>query len=165
MKYDDSTHCWKGNETSLIGFQEKPTFRRPMLISNRHQKSSAAPSRYAAVVGSSMIFNTDLQKWVSASNEEEFNELDTIEDLKDELLNAPSGGSHSHQLYNTNSNGGSSSNVTTSEGHNKRMTDNKLLDFKLSIEVKRQMMFEQEQHETFMANWFPQFRQEEEGFY
>jgi hypothetical protein len=65
MTYDDATYSWKGNEKSLIDFPEKPAHRRPMLIMNKQQKY--APSRYAAVVGSSMIFNTESQKWVSAN--------------------------------------------------------------------------------------------------
>lgn len=135
MRYDDSTHCWKGNETSLIDFQDKPTFRRPMLIMNKQQKN--APSRYAAVVGSSMIFNPELQKWVSANGaNSEHNELDTIEDLKDELLCSPAT-SCSRNVHR-------SANLSSS---------NKLREFEFSIERKRQIMAEQEEHERFMENW------------
>ncbi|GAA5796148.1 hypothetical protein HPULCUR_001517 [Helicostylum pulchrum] len=134
MKYDDSTHCWKGNETSLIDFQEKPIHRRPMLISNRQQKN--APSRYAAVVGSSMIFNTEHQKWVSASGASaEYNELDTIEDLKDELKCSPAS-SCSRNVYR-------SANLSTQKSR----------EFEFSVERKRQIMAEQEEHESFMENW------------
>ncbi|KAI9334452.1 hypothetical protein BD770DRAFT_432269 [Pilaira anomala] len=135
MRYDDSTHCWKGNETSLIDFQDKPTFRRPMLIMNKQQKN--APSRYAAVVGSSMIFNPELQKWVSANGvNSEHNELDTIEDLKEELLCSPAT-SCSRNVHR-------SANFSSS---------NKLREFEFSIERKRQIMAEQEEHERFMENW------------
>jgi hypothetical protein len=134
MTYDDATYSWKGNEKSLIDFPEKPAHRRPMLIMNKQQKY--APSRYAAVVGSSMIFNTESQKWVSANGSlEEYNELDTIEDLKDVLLCSPIRPSHSTNL------------------NAYQVVNEKLLDFKLSIEVKRQMMFEQEQHESWMVQW------------
>jgi hypothetical protein len=156
MRYDDSTHCWQGNETSLLGFQQenssKPTYRRPMLIMNKHQQKNQ-PSRYAAVVGSSMIFNTDSQKWVSANQGEECNELDTIEDLKDELLNPVAdarSASRGGNMYYNNSHAAANNNNKQQPAE-----DDKLLDFKLSIEVKRQMMFEQEQHETWMSNWWP----------
>lgn len=136
MTYDDSNHCWRGNETSLAEFQEKPVHRRPMLIMNRQQKN--APSRYAAVVGSSMIFNTDSQKWISANGQgEECNELDTIEDLKDEFLDSPSKNNTASQ----------------SRPDRSQQIDEKLRDFKLTVASKRRMMFEQEQHESWMENW------------
>lgn len=135
MTYDDSNHCWKGNETSLLGFQEKPAFRRPMLIMNKQQKN--APSRYAAVVGSSMIFNAESQKWVSANGQkEECNELDTIEDLKDELSNSSPGKSNENNLL-----------------PNLSQVNEKGKDFKLTVLSKRRMMAEQEQHESWIANW------------
>lgn len=135
MTYDDSNHCWKGNETSLLGFQEKPAFRRPMLIMNKQQKN--APSRYAAVVGSSMIFNAESQKWVSANGQkEECNELDTIEDLKDELSNSSPGKSNENNLL-----------------LNLSQVNEKGKDFKLTVLSKRRMMAEQEQHESWIANW------------
>ncbi|KAI8070276.1 hypothetical protein BDF21DRAFT_495881 [Thamnidium elegans] len=134
MKYDDSTHCWKGNETSLIDFQEKPMHRRPMLISNKQQKN--APSRYAAVVGSSMIFNTEHQKWVSANGAgAEYNELDTIEDLKDESKWSPA------------------SSCSRNVHRSANLSIDKLREFEFSVERKRQIMAEQEEHERFMENW------------
>ncbi|RCH91061.1 hypothetical protein CU098_009902 [Rhizopus stolonifer] len=122
MKYDDRTHSWKGNESSLIEFQEK---RRPrlMLMTNKQQK----PSKYAAAVGNHMIFHAESQKWVSAFGiSEECNELDQIEDLNEEMRQIP-----------------------------QRTTQcaNKMLEFKLSVETKRQMMYEQEQHEAWIKHW------------
>jgi hypothetical protein len=122
MKYDDTTHSWKGNETSLTDFQEKPARRsRLMLMTNKQQK----PSKYAAVVGNNMIFNAESQKWVSAFGaQQECNELDEIEDLKEELYQIPSKRNH-----------------------------NKKVEFKLSVETKRQMMFDQEKHESWVKHW------------
>jgi hypothetical protein len=122
MKYDEVTHSWKGNETSLVDFQEKPARRsRLMLMTQKQQK----PSKYAAVVGNNMIFNAESQKWVSAFGEqEECNELDEIEDLKEELYQMPSRRSH-----------------------------NKKVEFKLSVETKRQMMYDQEKHESWIKHW------------
>lgn len=123
MKYDDITHSWKGNENSLADFQEKPARRsRLMLMTNKQQK----PSKYAAVMGgNNMIFDAESQKWVSAFGaQQECNELDEIEDLKDELHQMPS-------KYN----------------HRKKV------EFKLSVETKRQMMYDQERNESWIKHW------------
>ncbi|KAI9473687.1 MAG: hypothetical protein EXX96DRAFT_578939 [Benjaminiella poitrasii] len=130
MRYDDITHSWKGNESSLAGFQEKPVQRysRLMLMTNKQQK----PSRYAAMMGNNMIFNAESQKWVSAYGaDQECNELDEIEDLNEELHQQPKR-STSNSLHRTT---------------------NKLLEFKLSVEMKRQMMYEQEMHENWIKEW------------
>ncbi|KAK4520115.1 Glycoside hydrolase 2 (Mannanase, beta-galactosidase) [Mucor velutinosus] len=127
MEFDPIAQVWKGNEQSLAGFQEK-TYRRPMLMTQIQQKN---PSRYAALMGNNMIFNADEQKWVSALGpQQEFNELDAIEDLVDD----------------------------TPVQHRRYMTNNKHsggfgVEFKLSVETKRQMMFDQEMHERFIQNW------------
>ncbi|KAI7898166.1 uncharacterized protein BX663DRAFT_546658 [Cokeromyces recurvatus] len=130
MKYDESTHCWKGNEASLISFQEKPPIQRHsrlMLMTHKQQK----PSKYAAVMGNNMIFNSESQKWVSAfGSDQECNELDEIEDLKEELCQQPKQ-SLSSNLYRVNN----------------------TLEFELSVEIKRQMVFEQEMHENWIQNW------------
>ncbi|EPB84685.1 hypothetical protein HMPREF1544_08558 [Mucor circinelloides 1006PhL] len=126
MVYDPVDQVWKGNEKSLVGFQEKP-YRRPMLMTQIQQK----PSRYAALKGNDMIFNAEEQKWVSAFGpQQEFNELDAIEDLV----------------------------VDTPVQARRIMINNKPsgvfgVEFKLSVETKRQMMFDQEMHERFIQNW------------
>lgn len=124
MVFDTVSQVWKGNENSLLGFQEK-SYRRPMLMTQKQQK----PSRYAAVMGNNMIFNADEQKWVSAFGpQQEYNELDAIEDL---VENTPV----QRRIMINNKHSG---------------TD---VEFKLSVETKRQMMFDQEMHERFIQHW------------
>lgn len=78
MRFDASTHTWRGNEGNVNAVLERPTPRRqPMIISGG---KGYAPSRYAAVVGNSMIFNSESRSWV-ASHGPEHNELDAFEDL------------------------------------------------------------------------------------
>ncbi|KAG2210859.1 hypothetical protein INT47_000013 [Mucor saturninus] len=79
MKYDALNHIWRGNEGNVNAVLERPAARRrPMIISGGQ---GHAPSRYAAVVGNSMIFNPESRSWVS-SHGPEHNELDAIEDLQ-----------------------------------------------------------------------------------
>ena len=136
MTYDNSNHCWKGNEKSLDVFQEGPTYKRPMLIMNKQKKNE--PSRYAAVKGSAMIFNNQLQKWISSQGQhEECNELDTIEDLKEGPVSSIKSSKHSIGPYKR---------IQTPEV-------DLLMDFRLTVDMKRSMMYQQEQHERWMENW------------
>ncbi|GAN04362.1 rhoGAP-domain-containing protein [Mucor ambiguus] len=127
MEFDPVAQNWKGNEKSLADFQEK-AYRGPMLMTQIQQKN---PSRYAALKGNNMIFIAEEQKWVSALGpQQEFNELDVIEDLVDD----------------------------TPVQHRRNMINNKPsgvfgVEFKLTVETKRQMMFDQEKHESFFQNW------------
>jgi hypothetical protein len=124
MVFDTASQVWKGNENSLLGFQEK-SYRRPMLMTQKQQK----PSRYAAVMGNNMIFNADEQKWVSAFGpQQEHNELDAIEDLVEDTP-------VQRRIIINNKHSGAD------------------VEFKLSVETKRQMMFDQEMHERFIQHW------------
>lgn len=79
MKYDALNHTWRGNEGNVNAVLERPApRRRPMIISGGQ---GHAPSRYAAVVGNSMIFNPESRSWISTHGPEH-NELDEIEDLQ-----------------------------------------------------------------------------------
>lgn len=80
MKYDEKTHQWKGNETSLAGFEQKPQRKSRLMLMSHKQHNK--PSKYTAMMGNNMIFKPELQKWVSALGTE-CNELDAIEDLEE----------------------------------------------------------------------------------
>ncbi|RCH80462.1 hypothetical protein CU097_001481, partial [Rhizopus azygosporus] len=114
MTFDEKSQSWQGNEKALLAFQDKAGVRRPMLISNRQQTS-----KYTSVIVNNMIFDTEKLQWVSAFGPEaEHNELDEIEDLKEDTV---------YRVGKKNNQ-----------------------EFKLSVETKREMMFDQERHETYL---------------
>ncbi|ORE04181.1 hypothetical protein BCV72DRAFT_243829 [Rhizopus microsporus var. microsporus] len=117
MTFDEKSQSWQGNEKALLAFQDKTSIRRPMLISNRQQTS-----KYTSVIVNNMIFDTEKLQWVSAFGPEaEHNELDEIEDLKEDTV---------YRVGKKNNQ-----------------------EFKLSVETKREMMFDQERHESWMKHW------------
>lgn len=117
MTFDEKSQSWQGNEKALLAFQDKTNIRRPMLISNRQQTS-----KYTSVIVNNMIFDTEKLQWVSAFGPEaEHNELDEIEDLKEDTV------------------------CRVGKKNNQ--------EFKLSVETKREMMFDQERHESWMKHW------------
>ncbi|KAI8375021.1 hypothetical protein EDC96DRAFT_437328 [Choanephora cucurbitarum] len=127
MKYDFRTHSWKGNESGLIDFPEKPAVKKhPKLVLLTSKQRT--PSKYTAIMSDSMVFKPESQSWVSPSGKEN-NDLDGIEDLHEDLRPV-SKRMPKHSQYR-----------------------NKMTEFKLSIEVKRQMMAEQQQHENLIKQW------------
>ncbi|OBZ91935.1 hypothetical protein A0J61_00053 [Choanephora cucurbitarum] len=127
MKYDFRTHSWKGNESGLIDFPEKPAVKKhPKLVLLTSKQRT--PSKYTAIMSDNMIFKPESQSWVSPSGKEN-NDLDGIEDLPEDLRPV-SKRMPKHSQYR-----------------------NKMTEFKLSIEIKRQMMAEQQQHENLIKQW------------
>ncbi|KAI8997878.1 hypothetical protein BDB01DRAFT_902188 [Pilobolus umbonatus] len=134
MKYDSNTHSWKGNEKSFVGFQAKTTtHRRPFLITNMQRNVT---SKYATFEGNNMIFNSTLMRWEPRDGVVEPSELDLIDDLVED--NPPS-------VY-------PNSNQQTMHPHVSAVRD-RMAEFRLSVEMKRQMIFEQESHEEWMQYW------------
>ncbi|KAI8390209.1 hypothetical protein BD560DRAFT_380250 [Blakeslea trispora] len=135
MKYDERTHSWRGNESNLIDFPKMPTTKKHpklVLLSNKQR----GPSKYTGTMSDSMVFKPESQSWVSPFGEEN-NDLDGIEDLQEDLRP-----------------------MSKRIPKRSQFTNNKV-EFKLSIEMKRQMKYEQEQHETLIEQW-P--LNEEEGY-
>ncbi|KAI8991250.1 hypothetical protein BDF20DRAFT_831306 [Mycotypha africana] len=162
MKFDERSRIWKGNEDSMFGFppaevnkrtqQKKPVaglrlITMPRIVTNRSKTAAAGSkdirnkgataSRYTAAMGHNMIFDAQSQKWVCALGEEnEFNELDCIEDLYEEYKQPI-------HCFTGRRN-----------GRNPLIHgDDKTIEFKIPVEMKREMMFQQEDHENFMKNW------------
>lgn len=133
MRYDESTYSWRGNEATSSDFLDRPVLRRrPMIISSGQGN---APSRYAAVVGNSMIFDPETRSWI-ASNGQEHSELDEIEDLQETVPTS----SLSRGIYrNRHANDGTS--------------------HVLKIPDRRRAQFNdlQADHEEFMENWLGHF--------
>ncbi|KAG1459134.1 hypothetical protein G6F46_006338 [Rhizopus delemar] len=114
MKFDENSQSWKGNENALLAFQEKTSIRRPLLINSRQPIS-----KYTSAIVNNMIYDAENFRWVSIFGPEaEHNELDAIEDLKD--------------------------NTVCKKDYR---------EFKLTVEVKREMMLEQERYESWIQHW------------